>query len=273
MRCDEFELLWNETLDRRANPRRVPELTAHAASCASCAELLSCGVILYEALATRPAPRPSGELAARVLAAWSIEQAASLASPLAIKSISLADTQPLTFSSQDTLPIAVAVPASSTIASAPRRGFSAKFWRLATAKFFRVAAAVAAGIAILLIVRPRDEHPALPQLHQPAPQNTVVNPLPQPPQPVVVVPVPQPNSPSSPARQVWSQSLALNRFPPERVTWVGYQVADGIKPVTNSMSAALQSWKKPLAKPDDMTAPRGNPNDSSAILTLAEAWV
>ncbi|MGC4005899.1 MAG: hypothetical protein QM811_23380 [Pirellulales bacterium] len=70
-------------------------------------------------------------------------------------------------------------------------------------------------------------------------------------------------------------AAATPRFDGAQLSWVGYRVADGITPVTSGVSSALESLKRPLAKPEVETpipAPQEN-GRSSGLEYLTSLWV
>lgn len=71
MRCAEFELRLNELLDERLAPGSDPALRAHAQQCGECRGLLAAMGAAVEGAEALAAPAAPGDLAARVVAAWS----------------------------------------------------------------------------------------------------------------------------------------------------------------------------------------------------------
>jgi predicted anti-sigma-YlaC factor YlaD len=73
MRCRDFERLWNERLDARADgsPEADREMEAHAASCRSCQSWAGRYRVLRQAIVAQgPPPVPPAEFPARCLDEW-----------------------------------------------------------------------------------------------------------------------------------------------------------------------------------------------------------
>jgi hypothetical protein len=103
-----------------------------------------------------------------------------------------------------------------------------------------IAVAAACCLVAVVISKRQDQRPAAPEIAAP-----------------VAPPVVQPAHNAQQLAQQETQNdeeyditvpTSLKR---EQLTWVGYQVADGIKPVTIGVSNALQSLKKPLRKSEN----------------------
>jgi hypothetical protein len=228
MRCDEFEQQWNEALDERQLPQQNPALTAHAALCPHCAELLSTSDLLARAFPTRAAVVPSlGWREATVRAA----------------------VQGLAEPADDALPSALAAPSS------PNRRWYA-------------ALAVAAGLLLAILVGQALNRPGNDAAPQPPPEQIVTTP----PAP----PVLDKTSSGTPAVEAPSESrLALASLNREQLSWVGYQVSDGLRPVTMGVSNAWQSIKRPLHKSEmepEVPQPQENGRSSSWMI-VRECYV
>ncbi|MDX1963312.1 MAG: hypothetical protein SFX18_09175 [Pirellulales bacterium] len=274
MQCVEFEQLWNEALDNRGNPRELASLQSHATLCPACAELLLGSDAILTVFSRRtasPTSRPvltaPVAFTERALDAWLLaEQTASAEAP--------ADTFPLCdlVTQHGSVGGSPVMPMAATI-SRPRRHRWVAGWWVAGGTIAAALAAVAAfsiptgnpdrvadhPTPALVTVQP--SHQPLHPLDKPRP-NGLEQPSPHSP----VAPVPplvsatpatdptdSPGGNRHPSQLTWSSSLALSgRLQPQRVTWVGYEMADRIKPVTNGMSAAIDSLKKPLGKSNEM---------------------
>ncbi len=222
MRCDEFEQQWNEALDEREAPQHNRALTAHAALCPHCAELLSTSDLLARAFPAHEAVAPSiGWREATVRAALQ-----GLAEP-----------------NVDAVPLATAAPASTN-----RRWYAAL--------------AVAAGLLIAIVAGQAPNRPGNDAAPQPRADKIVNTPV-VPPAPLVL----DKTSNDIPAVAPASESrLALASLNREQLSWVGYQVSDGLRPVTMGVSNAWQSIKRPLHKSEmepEMPQPRENGRSSS----------
>jgi hypothetical protein len=66
MRCDEFELRWNDLLDERLSPESDPALAAHVAECRECARLMHDMTFVSAALHAAPLEPLSPDFAVRV---------------------------------------------------------------------------------------------------------------------------------------------------------------------------------------------------------------
>src|SRR5689334_5034173 len=69
MNCGQFESRLNLLLDQRRSPVSDPALTAHAAACADCGELLADHMALTACVSRSCIPRLSADFAERVVAA------------------------------------------------------------------------------------------------------------------------------------------------------------------------------------------------------------
>lgn len=231
MRCDEFEQRWNEALDEREVPQHDRALTAHAALCTHCAELLSTSDLLARAFPPHEAVVPSAGWREATVRACVVERA----------------LHGLEASSETAvLPLAVAAPAASS-----RRWY--------------VAAAVAAGLLIAIIAGQAWNPPGNDAVPQPMPEQ-IVNQKVVPPAP----PVLNKTSSGTPTAETASDStLALASLNREQLSWVGYQVSDGLRPVTTGVSNAWQSIKRPLHKSEmEPETPQPQESGRSSSWTL-----
>ena len=229
MRCDEFEQRWNEALDERVAPQLDRALTAHAALCPHCAELLSTSDLLARAFPPRAALAPSLGWREATVKACVVEQALQCLEP----------------STEE--------PAILLAATAPAK--SQRPWYLA--------AAVAAGLLIAIIAGQAFNHLSNDPQPQPRPDQFVNN-------PPTVTPAPpalEKTLNSAPNLAPASESiLALASLNREQLSMVGYQVSDGLRPVTMGVSNAWESIKRPLHKSEmepEMPQPRENGRSSS----------
>jgi hypothetical protein len=227
MRCDEFEQQWNEALDEREAPQHNRALTAHAALCPHCAELLSTSDLLARAFPAHEAVVPSLGWREATVRACVVERA-----------LQGLESSP----EQVVLPLASAAPASSNR--------------------WYVAVAVAAGLLIAIVAGQALNRPGNDAMPQPHPEQIVNQPAAPP-----VPPVLDKTSNGTPAVAPASEStLALASLNREQLSWVGYQVSDGLRPVTMGVSNAWQSIKRPLHKSEmesETPQPRENGRSSS----------
>jgi hypothetical protein len=250
MRCVEFETRLNELLDGRASPAVDAALSAHARRCPSCAEMLAGYEALLDGVASLPpvamTAAASGALAPHVVAA--IKTQSSEARSFGGGSVEI---MPLAAIAVDS------VAAEATVAEAA--GSEAAGSEAATCEPFRAQRALdvaahrpasvaknraaawgmagvilAAAAAILIAVFPQFQRDAAPETPDTA-------------APVLVEKQPQP-SVGTP-----STSIAWTDDELEPIAWVGYHVADGLKPVTSSMVSYLRELRKrPLFRSDDV---------------------
>ncbi len=92
------------------------------------------------------------------------------------------------------------------------------------------------------------------------------------------VPVNAATSPSRPTASIQISSIDSTYsvgsvFNRKHISLVGYSVADGITPVTKSVSAALQSLKKPLEKDDETPIQPMKSSDSSFAISSSDVYV
>lgn len=234
MRCDEFEQRWNEALDERLAPQTDRALTAHAALCPHCAELLNTSDLLSRAFPPRASVAPSAGWREATVRACVVEQAMQGLEPT---------TEPV-------LPLAAAAFAKSN-----------RPWYLAIA--------VAAGLLIAIVAGQAWNRPG--NDPQPRHDQFVNNKQPVAPAP----PVLDKSSNGTPATIPASDSiLALASLNREQLSMVGYQVSDGLRPVTMGVSNAWESIKRPLNKSemDNVPAPQENGRSSSWTL-VRESYV
>jgi hypothetical protein len=234
MRCDEFEQRWNDALDERIAPQTDRALTAHAALCPHCAELLNASDLLGRAFPAHANMLPSAGWREVTVKACVVEQALQALEPT---------TEPL-------------LPLAATKSSRP----------------WYIALAVAAGLLIAIVVGNAWNRPGNDQQLQPRPEQFVNQ---QPP----IAPVPRAldkSSTSTPATIPASDSiLALASLNREQLSMVGYQVSDGLRPVTMGVSNAWETLKRPLHKSEmenAVPAPQENGRSSSWTL-VRESYV
>ena len=235
MKCEKFEELWNECLDRRVSPQTNEQLTAHAAPCPKCAELLAGGELLQWAFPGMPQVAPSAGFSSRVLDAWN--QSAVLESASAIPSISLATQLPSPQQSNariHTIPVATEVK--------QKKGNLLKW-----------ATGIAVSTALVVVLSQQSTN----QPNADTNNAVVVSPKAgslSHPKTLAVV--------QSPKVAMYDMATVFQR---ENISHVGYTVADGITPVTKSVSAALQSLKRPLLKNTEETPPPAGSGRSSWV--------
>lgn len=231
MRCDEFEQMWNDALDARESPQHIPALTAHAALCSHCAELLNTSDLLARAFPAHEAVAPSDGWREATVRACVVERALQGLEPSLEQAV---------------VPLAVAAPAAS---HRPRY----------------LMAAVAAGLLIAIIAGRNWNRPAN---NGPQPEQLVTTPVPPP-----VLNKSTEVTPSiTPATQ---STLALASLKREQLSWVGYQVSDGLRPVTMGVSNAWQTIKRPLSKSEmetEVPQPQENGRSSSWVI-VRECYV
>ncbi len=238
MRCDEFEQRWNEALDERVAPQSDRALTAHAALCPHCAELLSASDLLGRAFPPRVAMIPLAGWREATVRACVVEQALQLLEPS---------------TEESAIPLAAAAPAKSN-------------------RPWYVAAAVAAGLLIAIIAGQAMNRPNNDPQPQPLPEQFVNNPPAVAPAPPVLEKTLNSAPNLAPASESILAFASLNR---EQLSMVGYQVSDGLRPVTMGVSNAWESIKRPLHKSEmepEMPQPRENGRSSSWMI-VRECYV
>jgi hypothetical protein len=206
MKCEKFEELWNDCLDRRVSPQTNDQLSAHAALCPKCAELMAGGELLQWAFPGMPQAAPSAGFSSRVLDAWN--QSAVLESTAIATVVQEVAVSPLAAPQiVESIPVATEV---------NRKKNNAWKW----------AAGIAASVALVAILSAKS----------------------------LVV--------ARPKAVGYDMAAVFHR---ENISHVGYTVADGITPVTKSVSAALQSLKRPLIKNNGEPQQPGGAGKSSWI--------
>lgn len=231
MRCDEFEQRWNEALDEREAPQRIPALTAHAALCPHCAALLNTSDLLTCAFPMHESAVPS--------LGWREATVRDVLQGLAE-------------------PTTEAIAVARTMSSTATRG-----WYLSLA--------VATGLLIAIVASEALHRPANDAAPQPRPEQ-IVNQKPLPPAPPVLNKTSNDTPSLLPATESTLALASLNR---QQLSWVGYQVSDGLRPVTMGVSNAWQTIKRPLHKSEmepEMPQPRENGRSSSWTL-VRESYV
>jgi anti-sigma factor RsiW len=223
MNCDWFEMRLDELLDERLPPDCDAALNEHAEACPRCAQMLSDHHALLEAIEALVRPEPRGDLAARILAAVGRD----LREPVSLANVSQA---------ADTAPPAGAVHPSQLPQrlTMPRRGLP----HLAT----WIAAAVAAMVLVAVGVM---EWGAAHRSGAVAESKRLdVN------MRKIAIEKPAVNTPTEhraalvSASVVGVHSLAGLIGPQPRMLME--QMTDGLKPVTHSMSAALNALRRTL---------------------------
>lgn len=242
MRCDQFEQLWNDALDEREAPQQNSALTAHAALCTHCAELLSASDLLARAFPAREPVLPSAGWRDATVQACVVERA------LHGLDADAADTT----ADHALVPMAMAAPAAAN-----RRWY--------------IAAAVAAGLLVAIMIgqaRNRAANDAAPQAQ---PEQIVNQPV-VPPRPPVLDKTSSETPAATPAGESTLALATLNR---EQLSRFGYQVSDGLRPVTMGVSNAWQTIKRPLSKSEmetEVPQPQENGRSSSWMI-VRECYV
>ncbi len=229
MRCAEFECRLNDVLDDRLEPALDELLVDHAQQCSSCADQLSAYELLLDGV--RSLPRVS-------LHADSVSK--SIVANLAVLNLAVSDSLG-----------AEGLDASHVVPEHPVQPAGPNPNPLLTKR--RTWSSIGIGVvaaAIAMIV-------ALPWLQQ------TWFPGPAVPEGVPVAKDPIPSPPSIPVandirtigpHDIGPRAVALHvdTLRDEPIAWVGYYVADGMKPVASSMVSALNALKKrPLLWLDD----------------------
>jgi hypothetical protein len=240
MRCDEFEHHWNEALDSRELPQQNPALAAHAALCPHCAELLAASDLLARAYPAREPVLPSAGWRDATVRACVVERALQVLDSADVA----AETDPAA------LPLAVAASSASN-----RRWY--------------IAAAVAAGLLVAIVIGQARQRAANNLAPQAQPEQIVNQPVVPPAPPVL-----NKSSDVTPAAAPES-SLALASFNREQIARLGYQVSDGLRPVTMGVSNAWQTIKRPLSKSEmePEVPPQQNDGRSSSWMIVRECYV
>jgi len=244
MRCDQFEQLWNEALDLREVPQQNPALTAHAALCPHCAELLSASDLLVRAFPAREPVLPSAGWREATVQACVVERA--------LHGLDSATDD------QTAVPMAFAAPVAAKVP-------------MATQRRWYIMAAVAAGLLVAIIVgqaRNRAAQDLAPQ----APVEQIVNQPVVPPAPPVLDKTSHGAPTAAPAGESTLALASLNR---EQLSRLGYQVSDGLRPVTMGVSNAWQTIKRPLSKSEmetEIPQPQENGRSSSWMI-VRECYV
>jgi hypothetical protein len=230
MRCEKFETLWNDCLDQRTSPQSNEQLSAHAAVCPKCAELMAGGELLNFAFPGLPQPALSVNFSDRIVARLGARPIENAPIPVAYEVFSqvVNDSRAVSHGSNY------------------RKRFGSKiiFWSSG------VAAAIAV-IGTIALTTPKGDNaqkingtPNIVNVVQPikTPQQAIVN----------VTPAhAAPATTDTPVRDYFPESSTVavgSVFRRDHMSQVGFAVADGITPVTKSVSYALQSFKKSTVK-------------------------
>ena len=219
MQCVEFETRLNDVLDKRLAPSFDLGIVEHAQSCASCSELLWAHESLLEGIAALPAPRldDTGRLALahRVVA----EVGSAPMAPFRGGGYGRGERDGHQSANTQGVPIATPLELDPQRAAIVAKNHASP---LAV-----IGLVLAAAAALLIAVLPwfrAHEHPAAPagqkQLIVDAPGGRVA---------------PAPGDTTGVLKDY--DDLAL-------IARVGYQVADGLTPVTSSMVSALRELRK-----------------------------
>jgi hypothetical protein len=229
MQCVEFETRLSDLLDERALPSFDLGLVEHAQSCARCSELLGAHEALLEGVAAMPAARLD-EVERLAMAHRIVAEVGS--APVA--SFPVDNSHNDDRASFPRFAGEQSVPSAAPLELAPRRETVVAQNRTAPLALMGFVLATAAALLIALLPWFRgEEQPVVPdgQRHH-----------------IVDVPDQQPPSPDDTTEVLRNYNdLAL-------IARVGYQVADGLTPVTNSMVSALRELRKrPLFRgPEDV---------------------
>jgi hypothetical protein len=240
MRCEKFETLWNDCLDQRTSPQSNEQLSAHAAVCPKCAELMAGGELLNFAFPGLPQPALSVNFSDRIVARLGARPIENAPIPVAYEVFSqvVNDSRAVSHGSNY------------------RKRFGSKiiFWSSG------VAAAIAV-IGTLALTRPNGNDgqkvnvtPNAPNVVNVVQSSTVVQPNTvaqsiKTPQQAIASVTPAENATSASDYFPESSTVAVGSvFRRDHMSQVGFAVADGITPVTKSVSYALQSFKKSTVK-------------------------
>ncbi len=226
MRCDEFERQWNAALDDREAPQQISALTAHAALCPHCAALLNTSDLLARAFPTREAVAPSSGWREATVRACVVERA--------LQGLDAA-------SAEHAVPMASAAPTKSN-------------------RPWYAAVAVAAGLLVAIFALQNRNRPGNDNQPQPQPEQIVNKPAVR-----VISPDLDKTRHGNPLAPATETTLALPNLNRAQLSWVGYQVSDGLRPVTMGVSNAWQSLKRPLHKSEmepEMPLPQENGRSS-----------
>lgn len=226
MQCVEFETRLNDLLDDRLAPSVDIGLVEHAQSCARCCELLAAHEALLEGAAAMPVAR-LGE-AERLTMAYRV-----------VAEVGSAPLAPFQRGNRDHAGVDQPVggrgePANSPVELAPDRAAVVATSRAAPLALIGFVLATAAALLIALLPWFRDDQ----QPAGPPDQNQLI----------VDSHHLRPPAPDDTTAVLQNYNgLAL-------IARVGYQVADGLTPVTNSMVSALRELRKrPLFRsPEDI---------------------
>jgi hypothetical protein len=223
MNCVLFETRLDELLDERLPPGNDAELNEHAEACMHCARLLADHQALLEAIEVLVRPAALGDLAARDLAGSAVAGKALAARILAEVTVApvsssgaspRATTSPTAESQRPGGPVQAAAWIAATIAASLLVGLGLMEWR---------------GVG-------RSGPVAVSKTPDPAPRNTAM----QVPAAAGNADFPHPSFTTRSMADV--QSLAGLISPQQRTLME--QMTDGLKPVTHSMSAALNALRR-----------------------------
>lgn len=239
MRCEKFEVLWNDCLDQRISPQSNEELSAHAAICSKCAELMAGGELLNFAFPGLPQPTLSADFSDRVVA-------------------SLQTPEPKAHTVENApIPVAYEVFAQAVADSRRPSSKSKSEKRLSSTIIYWTSgvAAVIAVFATLAFTSPKSDAPNGVSGHNVAadvvnvaqPMRTV-QPVRKPREAIVNVAATEKGTSASDYFPASSTIAVGSVFRRDHMSQAGFAVADGISPVTMSVSSALQSFQKSTPK-------------------------
>jgi hypothetical protein len=237
MQCVEFETRLNDLLDERAAPSVDIGLAEHAQSCARCCELLAAHEALLEGVAAMPVARLD-EVERLAMAHHIVAEVGSAH----VAPFQVDNSHNHGRASLPRLAGEQAIPIAAPLELAPRRAAVVATNRTAPLAVIGLVLATAAALLIALLPWFRSNE----QRFAPANQR----------HDIVDTPIQQPLPPEDTTEVLRDYNgLAL-------IARVGYQVADGLTPVTNSMVSALRELRKrPLFRgPEDV------PSRSSSYL-------
>ena len=209
MNCVWFELRLDELLDERLPPDSDAELNEHVASCPHCAQLLADHQALLEAIEALVRPEARGDLAARILAEVTQEPVSALS-------------------------VLHHAGAARRADDAQRLLLRAATWIAAT-----MAAALLVGVGVMGWNRAHQAVPFADSTSAKFDSGSVARD-----RPVANQPAEQRGRLAVQSVEEM-QSLATNLISPQQRTLVE-QMTDGLKPVTHSMSAALNALRRTL---------------------------